>query len=167
MPFAVVGSDKEYQVNGKRVLGRKTPWGIVEGASCGLLPSFLQMLMAWCSIPYGVFKWILFHFLLQWKIPVTVSLPSWGISWSGKPLWRGYFSIEACLVTCVALISHRLILCVCFSGLTYRIWRRSLTTSTMKPTVPRDWTKTEVCTRYRATTPKKATCRQPLGNRCV
>lgn len=31
MPFAVVGSDKEYQVNGKRVLGRKTQWGIVEG----------------------------------------------------------------------------------------------------------------------------------------
>lgn len=31
MPFAVVGSDKEYQVNGKRVLGRKTPWGIIEG----------------------------------------------------------------------------------------------------------------------------------------
>ncbi|KAL2775520.1 neuronal-specific septin-3 isoform L [Daubentonia madagascariensis] len=30
MPFAVVGSDKEYQVNGKRVLGRKTPWGIIE-----------------------------------------------------------------------------------------------------------------------------------------
>lgn len=33
MPFAVVGSDKEYQVNGKRVLGRKTAWGIVEGES--------------------------------------------------------------------------------------------------------------------------------------
>ncbi|XP_060754885.1 neuronal-specific septin-3 isoform X3 [Neoarius graeffei] len=30
MPFAVVGSDKEYQVNCKRVLGRKTAWGIVE-----------------------------------------------------------------------------------------------------------------------------------------
>uniref|UniRef100_F7ASV9 Septin n=1 Tax=Ornithorhynchus anatinus TaxID=9258 RepID=F7ASV9_ORNAN len=30
MPFAVVGSDKEYQVNEKRVLGRKTPWGIIE-----------------------------------------------------------------------------------------------------------------------------------------
>ncbi|XP_076026475.1 neuronal-specific septin-3 isoform X2 [Genypterus blacodes] len=30
MPFAVVGSDKEYQVSGKRVLGRKTAWGIVE-----------------------------------------------------------------------------------------------------------------------------------------
>lgn len=30
MPFAVVGSDKEYQVNNKRVLGRKTPWGVVE-----------------------------------------------------------------------------------------------------------------------------------------
>lgn len=40
MPFAVVGSDKEYQVNGKRVLGRKTPWGIVEGASRGLFSLF-------------------------------------------------------------------------------------------------------------------------------
>ncbi|XP_077461696.1 neuronal-specific septin-3 [Stigmatopora argus] len=30
MPFAVVGSDKEYQVNGRRVLGRKTAWGVVE-----------------------------------------------------------------------------------------------------------------------------------------
>uniref|UniRef100_A0AAY5K5C6 Septin 3 n=1 Tax=Esox lucius TaxID=8010 RepID=A0AAY5K5C6_ESOLU len=30
MPFAVVGSDKEYQVNGKRVLGRKTAWGVIE-----------------------------------------------------------------------------------------------------------------------------------------
>ncbi|KAJ8251839.1 hypothetical protein GJAV_G00225990 [Gymnothorax javanicus] len=30
MPFAVVGSDREYQVNNKRVLGRKTPWGVVE-----------------------------------------------------------------------------------------------------------------------------------------
>lgn len=39
MPFAVVGSDKEYQVNGKRVLGRKTPWGIVEGGLSGLFPS--------------------------------------------------------------------------------------------------------------------------------
>ena len=36
MPFAVVGSDKEYQVNGKRVLGRKTPWGIIEGNSTHL-----------------------------------------------------------------------------------------------------------------------------------
>ncbi|XP_075755336.1 septin-12 isoform X2 [Pelodiscus sinensis] len=30
MPFAVVGADKEHQVNGKRVLGRKTKWGIIE-----------------------------------------------------------------------------------------------------------------------------------------
>nr|XP_055060656.1 neuronal-specific septin-3 isoform X1 [Misgurnus anguillicaudatus] len=30
MPFAVVGSDKEYQFNGKRVLGRKSAWGMVE-----------------------------------------------------------------------------------------------------------------------------------------
>ncbi|XP_059408659.1 neuronal-specific septin-3-like isoform X2 [Carassius carassius] len=30
MPFAVVGSDKEYQASGKRILGRKTPWGVVE-----------------------------------------------------------------------------------------------------------------------------------------
>lgn len=37
MPFAVVGSDKEYQVDGKRVLGRKTPWGIIEGNSIYLI----------------------------------------------------------------------------------------------------------------------------------
>ncbi|XP_028912649.1 septin-9 isoform X3 [Ornithorhynchus anatinus] len=30
IPFAVVGSDHEYQVNGKRVLGRKTKWGTIE-----------------------------------------------------------------------------------------------------------------------------------------
>ncbi|NXE30712.1 SEP12 protein, partial [Ardeotis kori] len=30
IPFAVVGADQEHQVNGKRVLGRKTKWGIVE-----------------------------------------------------------------------------------------------------------------------------------------
>lgn len=31
IPFAVVGTDKEHQVNGNKVLGRKTKWGIVEG----------------------------------------------------------------------------------------------------------------------------------------
>uniref|UniRef100_A0AAY4C5W5 Septin n=1 Tax=Denticeps clupeoides TaxID=299321 RepID=A0AAY4C5W5_9TELE len=30
IPFAVVGSDLEYQVNGKRLLGRKTKWGTIE-----------------------------------------------------------------------------------------------------------------------------------------
>ncbi|XP_041634559.1 neuronal-specific septin-3 isoform X2 [Cheilinus undulatus] len=30
IPFAVVGTDKEHQVNGKKVLGRKTKWGIIE-----------------------------------------------------------------------------------------------------------------------------------------
>lgn len=42
MPFAVVGSDKEYQVNGKRVLGRKTPWGIIEGNSVHLREVAIQ-----------------------------------------------------------------------------------------------------------------------------
>ncbi|KAL7979103.1 hypothetical protein Chor_015127, partial [Crotalus horridus] len=31
IPFAVVGADKEHQVNGKKVLGRKTKWGTIEG----------------------------------------------------------------------------------------------------------------------------------------
>lgn len=31
IPFAVVGTDKEHQVNGNKVLGRKTKWGIIEG----------------------------------------------------------------------------------------------------------------------------------------
>uniref|UniRef100_H2MYA7 Septin-type G domain-containing protein n=1 Tax=Oryzias latipes TaxID=8090 RepID=H2MYA7_ORYLA len=30
IPFAVVGTDKEHQVNGHKVLGRKTKWGIIE-----------------------------------------------------------------------------------------------------------------------------------------
>uniref|UniRef100_A0AAY4B5K8 Septin-type G domain-containing protein n=1 Tax=Denticeps clupeoides TaxID=299321 RepID=A0AAY4B5K8_9TELE len=30
IPFAVVGSDLEYQVNGRRILGRKTKWGTIE-----------------------------------------------------------------------------------------------------------------------------------------
>uniref|UniRef100_A0A8C8VK05 Septin n=1 Tax=Pelusios castaneus TaxID=367368 RepID=A0A8C8VK05_9SAUR len=30
IPFAVVGADTEHQVNGKRVLGRRTKWGIIE-----------------------------------------------------------------------------------------------------------------------------------------
>lgn len=33
IPFAVVGSDQEYQVNGRRILGRKTKWGTIEGTS--------------------------------------------------------------------------------------------------------------------------------------
>uniref|UniRef100_A0A8C6MLB5 Septin 12 n=1 Tax=Nothobranchius furzeri TaxID=105023 RepID=A0A8C6MLB5_NOTFU len=35
LPFAVVGTDKEHQVNGNKVLGRKTKWGIIEG-ECSL-----------------------------------------------------------------------------------------------------------------------------------
>lgn len=31
IPFAVVGTDQEHQVNGNKVLGRKTKWGIIEG----------------------------------------------------------------------------------------------------------------------------------------
>lgn len=34
IPFAVVGTDKEHQVNGHKVLGRKTKWGIIEGELC-------------------------------------------------------------------------------------------------------------------------------------
>ncbi|XP_077390364.1 neuronal-specific septin-3 isoform X2 [Festucalex cinctus] len=30
IPFAVVGTDKEHQVNGNKVLGRKTKWGVIE-----------------------------------------------------------------------------------------------------------------------------------------
>uniref|UniRef100_A0A8D0H0C1 Septin 12 n=1 Tax=Sphenodon punctatus TaxID=8508 RepID=A0A8D0H0C1_SPHPU len=46
IPFAVVGADKEHQVNGKKVLGRKTKWGIVEGHTCRISrisPTMLTM----------------------------------------------------------------------------------------------------------------------------
>ncbi|KAL8163135.1 UNVERIFIED_CONTAM: Septin-9 [Gekko kuhli] len=32
IPFAVVGSDQEYQINGRRILGRKTKWGTIEAS---------------------------------------------------------------------------------------------------------------------------------------
>ncbi|KAJ8363485.1 hypothetical protein SKAU_G00123160 [Synaphobranchus kaupii] len=35
IPFAVVGSDLEYQVNGRRLLGRKTKWGTIEVENIG------------------------------------------------------------------------------------------------------------------------------------
>lgn len=31
MPFAVVGSTEVHEVDGKKVRGRKYPWGLVEG----------------------------------------------------------------------------------------------------------------------------------------
>lgn len=40
MPFAVIGSDREYEVNGKKVRARKYPWGIIEGE-----PHFLASLL--------------------------------------------------------------------------------------------------------------------------
>ncbi|XP_040186085.1 septin-9 isoform X1 [Rana temporaria] len=35
IPFAVVGSDQEYQINGRRILGRKTKWGTIEVENIG------------------------------------------------------------------------------------------------------------------------------------
>ena len=29
-PFAVIGADKEYAVEGRRVLGRAHPWGLID-----------------------------------------------------------------------------------------------------------------------------------------
>lgn len=52
IPFAVVGSDQEYQVNGRRLLGRKTKWGTIEGKT--LSPLF--------SDHFGTYS--LFHFFL-------------------------------------------------------------------------------------------------------
>ncbi len=30
-PFAIIGSSREVDVNGRRVRGRKYPWGVIEG----------------------------------------------------------------------------------------------------------------------------------------
>uniref|UniRef100_A0A3Q3IS76 Septin-type G domain-containing protein n=1 Tax=Monopterus albus TaxID=43700 RepID=A0A3Q3IS76_MONAL len=43
IPFAVVGSDQEYQVNGRRLLGRKTKWGTIE--VCRLIILFYWVFM--------------------------------------------------------------------------------------------------------------------------
>lgn len=70
MPFAVVGSDKEYQVNGKRVLGRKTAWGIIEGGRYFLMINIYSLFateMILMALTYN-------FFLLQLKIQTIVSL---------------------------------------------------------------------------------------------
>lgn len=88
MPFAVVGSDKEYQVNGKRVLGRKTAWGIIEGGHrwwrFGVFATEIMRM----------FVWICFFFLSQLKIQTIVSLLSWEISWSGTTVLWSIFKRE-------------------------------------------------------------------------
>lgn len=53
-------------------------------------------------------------------------------------------------------------MCLVVSGPIFRIWRRSLTTFTMKPTVPRDWMRMEVSIPFPAMKPKRATCRGVL-----
>ncbi|XP_078611598.1 neuronal-specific septin-3-like isoform X2 [Branchiostoma floridae x Branchiostoma japonicum] len=61
MPFAIVGSDREYQVNGKSVLGRKTKWGLIEVENKNhcefallrdmLIRTHMQDLMYVCFLP--------------------------------------------------------------------------------------------------------------------
>lgn len=53
IPFAVVGSDQEYQVNGRRLLGRKTKWGTIEGTTPNPSP--------YISVPFVV----LFEFVCR------------------------------------------------------------------------------------------------------
>lgn len=62
IPFAVVGADQEHQVNGKRVLGRKTKWGIIEGEqspshpqpSAGAGSSTHGCVLAWGVLSHGM-----------------------------------------------------------------------------------------------------------------
>lgn len=58
IPFAVVGSDQEYQVNGRRLLGRKTKWGTIEGTTL----SFFS------SISASIFPSLLLNLNSFWEI---------------------------------------------------------------------------------------------------
>ena len=42
IPFAVVGSNAVIEVGGKKIRGRKYPWGIVEGKVRVIVPVFNQ-----------------------------------------------------------------------------------------------------------------------------
>lgn len=70
IPFAVVGTDKEHQVNGNKVLGRKTKWGIIEGKA---------------SVKH---QWNLIH---TWYYHLLITVPTvyrlWSHSWQGR--WVG------------------------------------------------------------------------------
>jgi len=48
VPFAVVGSNTVIEVDGKKIRGRKYPWGIAEGAYCNFtLPTYLFRPTLW------------------------------------------------------------------------------------------------------------------------
>lgn len=55
IPFAVVGANKEHQVNGNKVLGRKTKWGIIEGKVS------MSCLCLGFSSDSGLGKWVNFY----------------------------------------------------------------------------------------------------------
>ena len=73
MPFAVVGSDKEYEVNGKKVRARKYPWGLIESMN-----SFLILLPS----PFFIFSSFLSS--NQSKTRPTVISSSSGTCWSSQ-----------------------------------------------------------------------------------
>lgn len=101
IPFAVVGADQEHQVNGKRVLGRKTKWGIIEGkgspwrpqgtgpgchrgTSQGAAPRGAPLHGGCCPPWHGADPTAL-CFALQWRTRSTVSSPCCGTCSSGEP----------------------------------------------------------------------------------
>ncbi|XP_016134637.1 septin-9-like isoform X1 [Sinocyclocheilus grahami] len=53
IPFAVVGSDQEYQVNGRRLLGRKTKWGTIEEPTCRTLKTSPAASTTRCTVSVG------------------------------------------------------------------------------------------------------------------
>lgn len=63
MPFAVIGSDREVAVGGKKILGRQTKWGFIEVENkkhCEF-SQLRDMLIRWVwssRLPGRAFKWL-------------------------------------------------------------------------------------------------------------
>uniref|UniRef100_A0A8B9IDG6 Septin 12 n=1 Tax=Anser brachyrhynchus TaxID=132585 RepID=A0A8B9IDG6_9AVES len=76
IPFAVVGADQEHQVNGRRVLGRKTKWGIIEGKGSQGGPGCHQGGLEGSSTPGCTLTWV-GALPTAWGCARALVAPSW------------------------------------------------------------------------------------------
>lgn len=47
VPFAIVGANTVVEIDGRKVRGRRYPWGIAEGKQCDILYLFWLDLAGW------------------------------------------------------------------------------------------------------------------------
>lgn len=99
IPFAVVGSNTVLEVGGKKIRGRKYPWGIVEGMHlCSNYLLFYKFFFISVRVGSTMLYWHpLFFFLFSWKY---------------RPLWL-YRVTKPSNQVCVVLFLSTICICHC------------------------------------------------------